>query len=181
MARKAAFLLIAPLALLLGGDGDALSITAPKDPCPGIGRTMDARLQALFDKAPETRAVALEVDGCRVFTRYAPGYATNQRFISWSMAKSVTAMLVGALVHDGKLRLDDPLPLAEWRGANDPHRAITLRQMLNMESGVRHAEVRRSGREVGHQPGAVRQRHRGDGGRRLRRAGRGGAGQPLGI
>lgn len=139
MLRKA--LPVALFALALAGDGSARTVVAPESPCPGVGTTALAGIDRLFDQAPETRAVALEIDGCRAATRFAEGYSPGDRFISWSMAKSVTAMLVGTLVADGRLGLDDPLPLAEWQGKGNPHRAISLRQMLNMESGVRHVEV----------------------------------------
>jgi CubicO group peptidase (beta-lactamase class C family) len=87
----------------------------------------------------ETRAALLIVDGRVVATQYAPGYSDADRFISWSMAKSVTAMLVGKLVADGRLQLDAPAPIVEWR--NDPRRAITLWHLLHMSSGLRHVEV----------------------------------------
>jgi CubicO group peptidase (beta-lactamase class C family) len=87
----------------------------------------------------DTRAVLLLVDGRPVAKRYAAGYSDANRFISWSMAKSVTALLVGELVADGKLQLDAPAPIAEWRG--DARRTITLRQLLHMSSGLRHIEV----------------------------------------
>jgi CubicO group peptidase (beta-lactamase class C family) len=80
------------------------------------------------------------VDGCTVTTRYADGYKPENRFISWSMAKTITAMLIGELVADGKLQLDAPVPIAEWHRPGDPHAPITLRQLLNMQSGVRHNE-----------------------------------------
>lgn len=89
----------------------------------------------------ETRAALMIRDGRVVAKRYAAGYSDATRFISWSMAKTVTAMLVGALVADGRLRLDAPAPIAEWHGPADPRRAITLRQLLNMASGLRHTEV----------------------------------------
>lgn len=89
----------------------------------------------------ETRAAVLIRDGHIVAKRYAPGYSDATRFISWSMAKTVTALLVGALVADGKLALDAPAPIAEWHKAGDPRRAITLRMLLNMASGLAHTEV----------------------------------------
>ena len=89
----------------------------------------------------ETRGVLLIRDGQIVQKRYAAGYSDANRFISWSMAKTVTAVLVGELVADGKLALDAPAPVAEWQGAADPRRAITLRQLLNMASGLAHTEV----------------------------------------
>ena len=80
-------------------------------------------------------------DGRVVAKRYAPGYSDANRFISWSMAKTVTAVLVGELVADGKLSLDAPAPIAEWHRPHDPRRAITLRMLMTMSSGLRHTEV----------------------------------------
>ena len=100
-------------------------------------------VDAMFDDAGvgETRAVVVVQDGAIVAERYAPGYAADQRFISWSMAKSVTAILVGFLVEDGTLDLDAPAPIPEWHDADDPRRAITLRELLQMSSGLEHTEV----------------------------------------
>ena len=91
--------------------------------------------------ASETRAALLIQDGKIVEKRYAAGYSDANRFISWSMAKSVTAVLIGELVADGKLQLDAPVPFAEWQTPGDPRAKITLRQMLNMASGISHTEV----------------------------------------
>ena len=89
----------------------------------------------------ETRAVIVLQDGKRVYERYAPGYGPGNRFISWSMAKSLTSTLVGELVADGKLELDSPAPVPEWRKTpGDPRAAITLRQLLAMSSGLKHIE-----------------------------------------
>lgn len=89
----------------------------------------------------ETRAVLMIRDGKIAAKRYAAGYSDDTRFVSWSMAKTITAALVGELVADGKLSLDAPAPVAEWQGANDPRRAVTLRHLLHMSSGLRHVEV----------------------------------------
>ena len=89
----------------------------------------------------ETRAALLMRGDRIVAKRYAPGYSDATRFISWSMAKTVTAMLVGQLVADRKLILDAPAPVAEWHHSGDPRGTITLRQLLNMASGLRHTEV----------------------------------------
>lgn len=110
--------------------------------CAGSGAArQDVVLGRLF--APdqgETRAALLLVDGKTIGRAYAPGYSDANRFISWSMAKSVTAVLVGELVADGKLALDAPVPFEEWRGPGDPRGRITLRQMLHMSSGLAHTE-----------------------------------------
>ena len=88
----------------------------------------------------ETRAVLVMQDGKQLFHHLAPGYTDETRFISWSMAKSVTAVLIGELVADGKLSLDAPVPFAEWRQQGDPRGQITLRHMLHMSSGLDHTE-----------------------------------------
>ncbi len=99
-------------------------------------------LAPLFEPGEgETRAALMIRDGRVVAKRYGRGYSDTNRFVSWSMAKTVTAILIGELVRQGKLSLDAPAPVAEWRGANDPRRAITLRMLLNMASGLRHTEV----------------------------------------
>ncbi|MFC3712499.1 serine hydrolase domain-containing protein [Sphingoaurantiacus capsulatus] len=89
----------------------------------------------------ETRAVVVLKDGVPVYERYGRGYGPGNRFISWSMAKSLTATLVGQLVAEGKLQLDTPAPVAEWHAKpGDPRAAITLRQLLHMSSGLNHEE-----------------------------------------
>jgi CubicO group peptidase (beta-lactamase class C family) len=75
-----------------------------------------------------------------VWERFADGFDADSRFRSWSMAKSVTNALVGILVRDGKLALDAPAPVPRWQRAGDPRRALTLRHLLNMTSGLDNAD-----------------------------------------
>lgn len=89
----------------------------------------------------ETRAVVLMANGRLAAERYGAGYDADTRFISWSMAKTVTAVLIGMLVADGKLTLDDPAPVAMWQRPGDPRAEITLRHLLQMRSGLRHTEA----------------------------------------
>jgi CubicO group peptidase (beta-lactamase class C family) len=110
---------------------------------PGISREKLARaVDALFtkDDLSETRAVLVLHDGRTVAERYAPGYHENTRFVSWSMAKTVTGVLIGMLVADGRLRLDESVPVPAWQRPGDPRGEITLRQLLQMRSGLRHTE-----------------------------------------
>jgi CubicO group peptidase (beta-lactamase class C family) len=104
-------------------------------------------LQAASDWAferdtPEQVTLSLLVvhDGRIVHERYAPGVDMHTRTRTWSTAKSIAATLLGMLVDDGRLSLDEPLGL-EWapRAAApeaDPRHAITLRHLLNMSSGL---------------------------------------------
>ncbi len=89
----------------------------------------------------ETRAVLLLADGKVAAERYGEGYDSETRFISWSMAKTVTAVLTGMLVADGLLSVDAPAPVALWQRSGDPRADITLRHLLQMRAGLRHTEA----------------------------------------
>jgi CubicO group peptidase (beta-lactamase class C family) len=115
----------------------------------GDSEVSAARLQDLVEPlfedgaaAPtgQTRAVLVLHDGKVIAERYAPGFGPDSRMLSWSIAKTVTAVLVGIMVSDGRLALDDPVPVPAWRQRGDPRGEITLRQMLNMASGIAHKE-----------------------------------------
>lgn len=121
------------------GRGSAVLAMALALAVPGSAQRSDPLAPLFAPDQAETRAALLIVDGQVRAKRYAPGYSDRNRFISWSMAKSVTALLVGELVADGRLRLDAPAPIAEWQG--DARRSITLRHLLHMSSGLRHIEV----------------------------------------
>lgn len=111
---------------------------------PGVPREALARaVDKLFStpETAETRAVVVLHDGQIVAERYAPGYHENTRFVSWSMAKTITGVLIGLLVADGRLRLDESAPVPAWQRPGDPRGEITLRQLLQMRSGLRHTEA----------------------------------------
>lgn len=144
--------LLAPALLLVAGCSAASPVAAPLSPealaavtdKPGAPKDQLARaLDDLFtaEGIGETRAVVVMADGEIAAERYGPGYTEDTRFISWSMAKTVTAVLIGMLVADGKLALDDPAPVPQWQRPGDPRGAITLRHLLQMRSGLRHTEA----------------------------------------
>ncbi len=110
---------------------------------PGVSRdALARRVDALFaEDVAETRAVVVVHEGEIVAERYAPGYDAETRFVSWSMAKTVTGVLIGLLVADGLLSLDESAPVPAWTRAGDPRGEITLRQLLQMRSGLNHTEA----------------------------------------
>nr|WP_166177871.1 serine hydrolase [Altererythrobacter segetis] len=138
-------------ALLLAGCGEP----APSQPAlspaaleavaknPGVPREKLARaVDELFtrDGIGETRAVLVLHDGVVAAERYGEGYSPRTKFLGWSMSKTVTGVIIGALVAEGRLRLDDPPPIPAWQRPGDPRGEITLRHLLQMRSGLRHKE-----------------------------------------
>jgi CubicO group peptidase (beta-lactamase class C family) len=111
----------------------------PGAPTEQLAREVDD----LFSKPGigETRALIVMHGGEIAAERYADGYDADTRLVSWSMAKTVTAVMIGMLVADGRLRLDETAPVPRWQRAGDPRGEITLRQLLQMRSGLRHTEA----------------------------------------
>lgn len=68
------------------------------------------------DKPVYTRTVIVCYDGNIVAERYAPGFDKNTVQLGWSMSKSFTAAMIGVLVKDGKLNINAPAPVPEWKG-----------------------------------------------------------------
>lgn len=144
--------LLAPALLMLAGCGAAPPVEAPLSETalaavtgqPGAPKDQLARaIDDLFTQPGlgETRAVVVMADGALAAERYGPGYDKDTRFISWSMAKTVTGVMIGMLVADGKLSLDGPAPVPLWQRPGDPRAEITLRHLLQMRSGLRHTEA----------------------------------------
>ena len=76
-------------------------------------------------------------DGRVIAERYAPGYGIDTPILGFSATKSVTSALIGILVRDGKLTVNEPAPVAAWREPGDPHHAITVDHLLRHTSGLK--------------------------------------------
>ncbi|HET6198519.1 MAG TPA: serine hydrolase [Acetobacteraceae bacterium] len=91
---------------------------------------------AFREKSACTAAVVVLHHGELVGERYALGAGPETQLESWSMGKSVTATLIGVLVEQGLLTADQPAPIPAWRQPGDPRAAITVRDLLQMSSGL---------------------------------------------
>lgn len=109
----------------------------PRVDYAALGRALDA---SMADPQAATRAILVIVDGAIAAERFAPGFDEATPMLSWSMAKSVTATIVGAAADRGFLRLDDPAPVPEWR-SDARKAAITWNDLLRMQSGLAFTEV----------------------------------------
>ena len=85
------------------------------------------------------RSVVVVHGGSIVYERAHSSVGPRTVFSSFSVAKSFTSAIIGMLVADGLLALDAPVRRPEW-AAGDPRAAITLRQLLQMSSGLEWTE-----------------------------------------
>ena len=112
------------------------------DPQHADHTELEIALGKLFAKqsaagVADTRAVLVVQGDKLVIERYAPGFDAGTRFRSWSAGKSLVNTWLGILVRDGRVSLDEPLDARSWRAREgDPRRAITVRQALNLTTGL---------------------------------------------
>jgi CubicO group peptidase (beta-lactamase class C family) len=97
------------------------------------------KLEKLFNLSfedPATQGAALFKNGRLIKERYAEGYSEDDVATSWSMAKSFYAALVGIAIERGEIgHLDEKISLY-LDYFKDDRRDITIRQLLNMTSGL---------------------------------------------
>lgn len=98
-----------------------------------------ARAVATAFTPPEALTAAFVVAhrGRIVAERYQAGVDVATPLPGWSMGKSLTATLMGQLVHDGTYQLWSPAPITEWQQPKDPRGAIRIADLLRMSSGLR--------------------------------------------
>lgn len=108
----------------------------PKWTWKGAPQTVPGYMAAM-----NTSGVVVLKDGKIVLERYGLDRKPNERWTSFSVAKSVTATLVGAAIKDGKIKsLDDNVAdyIPELKGG--AYGGVTVRQLLTMTSGVKWNE-----------------------------------------
>jgi CubicO group peptidase (beta-lactamase class C family) len=104
-----------------------------------INRTVDSAFYEVDkDKPINTHAVVIVYDGKIIAEKYADGFDKHSKLMGWSMTKSISNALVGILVKQGKLKLEESAPVPEWR--NDERKAITLNDLMHASSGLKWSE-----------------------------------------
>ncbi len=93
--------------------------------------------EAAFDSRALTAAFLVVHKGNIILEHYDQGVNKNTQLESWSMGKSLTGTLIGRLMHMGKLSLDQKAPVEEWQKEGDPRREITIKNLMQMSSGLR--------------------------------------------
>jgi CubicO group peptidase (beta-lactamase class C family) len=79
--------------------------------------------------------------GRLVYERYADGVGPDTPLPSFSISKSFVATMLGMLVGDGTVRLDDRVPIEAWDDPADPRHDITFRHLVTMTSGLQWDEL----------------------------------------
>ncbi len=129
---------------ILWPEGDQVALGTLPDGVDGaaLAKAIDDSFSEPDPAHPRrTRALVVVYGGRIVAERYASGFTAATKLIGWSLSKSVINALVALRVKDGKLALTDTALMPEWRGKDDPRRAITLDQLMRMTSGLAFDET----------------------------------------
>lgn len=117
--------------------GDAITRTpiAPDVDTLKLRQAVDAAFQ---NPASLTAGFVVVHRGRIVAERYANGADKDMQLESWSMGKSITGTLIGVLVQQGAIKLEDEAPVPEWhKTPNDPRARIRIMDLMRMSSGLR--------------------------------------------
>ena len=108
------------------------------------GEPFDAATLAKIDGyLVEMNAAGIMVlqDGEVRLEKYRLGFGPEQRWTSFSVAKSFTSTLLGAAIKDGAIgSIDDPVTRYLPALAGTAYEGVTVRQLVTMTSGVRWNE-----------------------------------------
>lgn len=96
-----------------------------------------AAVDAMFTPDAMTAALVVTHKGKIIAERYGEGIDLHTPLESWSMAKSLSATLMGVLIEQGAYELWQPAPIPEWQGEGDARQEIRIADILRMSSGIR--------------------------------------------
>jgi CubicO group peptidase (beta-lactamase class C family) len=118
------------------GDRDAPS-PLPADQAARLDRAVaQAFAPGGYGDGEKTTAVLVVKNGRIVAERYRQDYDLHRPQRTWSVAKSITASVLGRAVALHILRVEAPADVPEWRKPGDPRAAITMAQLMHMNSGL---------------------------------------------
>jgi CubicO group peptidase (beta-lactamase class C family) len=123
----------------------ARPLPLPADPAPFPPlRFTDRGVEYTLDRYLELNRVTgllILKDGRIRLERYLHGNSPETRWMSMSVAKSITSTLIGAAIHEGRLALTDPVVKHVPALAGSAYDGVTVRDVLMMASGVRWNET----------------------------------------
>lgn len=121
----------------ISSDLNPLSAAAAPEESPevaaALAKAFGDELNPSRRTALGTRGIVVLRDGQLVAERYAEGFDGSTPQLGWSMGKSVTNLLVGRMVAQKRIDVDDTGLRPEW---TDERRGITVDQLMRMTSGL---------------------------------------------
>lgn len=146
---------------------NVLELPLSTDPLQAFRFDAHGKTYDLYDVLALNRVSGLLIvkDGEIRFEKYLLGNDRDTRWMSMSVVKSMTAMLIGAAIQDGHISdIDDPIVnyLPQFKGS--AYDGVTVRHLLQMSSGVAWNETytdpasdrrRMLEAQIGQQPGAI--------------------------
>lgn len=106
----------------------------------GINQSDIDNLFNLSFQDDSTQSVTLLKNGYLIGERYADGFTKDSFGTSWSMAKSFYAALILISIDRGEIKSLDEKVSNYLTFFDDERSAITIRQLLNMSSGLRYPD-----------------------------------------
>lgn len=93
-------------------------------------------------KATNTNALLVMKDGTLVHESYYNGAGPESRFIAWSISKSITSILLGIAMHEGKIEsLQDTTGKYVPEARGTVFEDVSLYHMLQMQAGTSYREM----------------------------------------
>jgi len=116
--------------------GDVLPENLPEGvDYQGLNRILEEAVdEPGAEPSKKTLGVAVVYDNVLIGEKYLAGYDEFTKFHGWSMTKTVTGMLAGVLVDEGRMDIKVPADIPEW--ANDERKNITTENILHVSSGL---------------------------------------------
>ena len=101
-----------------------------------LNDTLAAEIRSLMELTNAAGVMVLQ-DGEKRFESYRLGFGPEQRWTSFSVAKSFTSTLLGAAIQDGFIgSLQDPVTQYIPELAGSAYEGVTVEQLATMTSGV---------------------------------------------
>lgn len=90
-----------------------------------------------FLKATNTNALLVLRDGVITHEWYREGFSESTQFPSYSVAKTMTSIMIGQLINQGKIQEDDYFVdyFPEFKNGSEFDK-VTLRSLLDMQGGI---------------------------------------------
>jgi hypothetical protein len=106
-------------------------------------KKLETILEEAFDRPGEeafkkTLGVAVVYSNELIGENYLEGYNSYTKFHGWSMTKTVTGAMAGALVNEGRMDINAHADIPEW--GDDGRKSITVENILHMSSGLEWVE-----------------------------------------